>query len=40
MDVPLEWYFNSEFRILENPMRIMLGIMMKKTKNQNATGER
>ena len=40
MDFPLEWYFNSEFCVLANPMRIMLGIMIKKAKNQNATGER
>ena len=36
---PVELYFNSEFCVLGNPMRIMLGIMMKKAKNQNATGE-
>ena len=40
MDVPLEWYFNSEFCASANPMRIMLGIMMKKAKNQVATEER
>ncbi len=40
MYLPLEWYFNSEFCVLALLMRKMLGIMMKKTKNQNATGER
>ena len=40
MYVPIELYFNSEFFISANPMKIMLGIMMKKAKNQNATGER
>ena len=40
MDFPLEWYFNSEFCVSANPMRIMLGIMIKKAKNQNATGDR
>ena len=40
MHVPAELYFNSEFYVPANPMRIMLGIMMKKAKNQNATGER
>ena len=39
MNVPLEWYFNSEFCVSANPMRIMLGIMIKKAKNQNATRE-
>ena len=36
----LKWYFNSEFCVLANSIRIMLGIVMKKDKNQNATGER
>ena len=40
MYVPIELYFNSEFFISANPMKIMLGIMMKKAKNQNATGEK
>ena len=40
MYVPVELYFNSEFCVSANPMRIMLGIMMKKAKNQNTTGER
>ena len=40
MYVPVKLYFNSEFCVSANPMRIMLGIMMKKAKNQNATGER
>ena len=40
MYVALEWCFNSKFCVLENPMRIMLGIIMKKAKNQNAAGER
>ena len=40
MYVPVELYFNSEFCVLAKPMRIMLGIMIKKAKNQNATGER
>ena len=40
MYIPVELYFNSEFYISANPMRIMLGIMMKKAKNQNTTGER
>ncbi len=40
MYVPVELYFNSEFFISANPMKIMLGIMMKKAKNQNATGEK
>ena len=40
MYVPVDLYFNSEFCVSANPMRIMLGIMMKKAKNQNATGER
>ena len=40
MYVPVELYLNSEFCVSANPMRIMLDIMMKKAKNQNATGER
>ena len=40
MYVPVELYLNSEFCVSANLMRIMLGIMMKKAKNQNATGER
>ena len=40
MYVPVDLYFNSEFCVLANPIRIILGIMMKKAKNQNATGER
>ena len=35
MYVPVELYFNSKFCVSANPMRIMLGIMMKKAKNQN-----
>ena len=34
MFVPVELYFNSEFCVSANPMRIMLGIMMKKVKNK------
>ena len=40
MYIVVEFYFNSEFCVSANPMRIMLGIMMKKAKNQNTTGER
>ena len=40
MYIPVELYFNSEFGVSAYPMRIMLGIMMKKAKNQNTTGER
>ena len=40
MYVPIELYFNIEFCVSANPMKIMLSIMMKKAKNQNATGER
>ena len=36
----VEKYFSSHFCVLANPMRIMLGIVMKKAKNQNTTGER
>ena len=35
----VELYFNGEFCVSANPIRIMLGII-KKAKNQNATGER
>ena len=34
MYVPVDLYFNSEFWVSANPIRIMLGIMMKKAKNQ------
>ena len=41
MNGPVEkYYFNSDFCILANQIRIMLGIVMKKAKNQNTTGER
>ena len=40
MYVPVELHFNSESCVSANSMRIMLGIMMKKAKNQNTTGER
>ena len=40
MNVPVELHFNSETCVSANPMRIMLGIMMKKAKNQITTGER
>ena len=40
MYIAVELYFNSEFCVSANPMRIMLGIMMKKAKNQITTGER
>ena len=36
----VEKYFSSDFCVLANLMRIMRGIMIKKAKNQNATGER
>ena len=40
MYVAIELQFNSGFGVSENPMRIMLGIMIKKAKSQNETGER
>ena len=36
----VEKYFSNDFCILANRMKKMLGIVMKKAKNQNATGER
>lgn len=40
MNGTVEKYISSDFCVLANPMRIMLGIVMKKAKNQNTTGER
>ena len=40
MNVPVELHLNSETCVSANLMRIMLGIVVKKAKNQNTTGER
>ena len=36
----VEKYLSSDFCVLANLMRIMLGIVLKEAKNQNTTGER
>ena len=34
MNSPLENYLSNDFCVLANPMRKMIGIVMKKAKNQ------